>query len=192
MSSHHFVREGQEPALLIDTHDVSNFSFLDQIAAWNPVVIAMERSVPTLIANSIHIDYLLTREDADTWYPVLSYFPKLKIHTCPEDYFGAALSKIVSGSASNEVHVLRDELMPEEIDKLRFDNVRITVFTPGAKWIFVQNGEYRSWFAAESRIMLRGKGISVNGAAIEGDYTANEDALLRIHGAGSFWVGVDL
>ena len=49
MSSHHFVREGQEPSLLIDTVDIRRFEFFDQLAGWNPVIISTEISMPSLL-----------------------------------------------------------------------------------------------------------------------------------------------
>lgn len=59
MSSHHIVREKQEPALLV--LGLNNFSteLLGQLLEWNPTVITTERTAPLLHDNGIKIDWII-------------------------------------------------------------------------------------------------------------------------------------
>lgn len=64
MSSHHIVREKQEPALLV--LGLHNFSFelLGQLLEWSPTVIATEETAEKLDADQIKVDWLLTDKHA--------------------------------------------------------------------------------------------------------------------------------
>lgn len=42
MSSHHYVKEGQEPALIIGNGAECRFSLLQQLMEWSPIVIALD------------------------------------------------------------------------------------------------------------------------------------------------------
>ena len=59
MSSHHIVREKQEPALLV--LGLNNFSaeLLGQLLEWNPTVITTRETAPLLHDNGIKIDWVI-------------------------------------------------------------------------------------------------------------------------------------
>lgn len=58
MSSHHIVREKQEPALLIRSLDDFSFEQLGQLLEWSPTVIATMGTFPLLEKNHIKVDWL--------------------------------------------------------------------------------------------------------------------------------------
>jgi thiamine pyrophosphokinase len=62
MSSHHIVREKQEPALLV--LNLSNFSFelLGQLLEWSPTLIAIPETALQLHENQIKVDWLIANE----------------------------------------------------------------------------------------------------------------------------------
>jgi thiamine pyrophosphokinase len=59
MSSHHFVKEGQEPALIIANGAPCHRDILDQLLEWNPYVIALDGAAKRVLELGIKIDAVL-------------------------------------------------------------------------------------------------------------------------------------
>ena len=59
MSSHHIVREKQEPALLVLGLDNFPAELLGQLLEWNPTVITTRETAPLLHDNGIKIDWII-------------------------------------------------------------------------------------------------------------------------------------
>lgn len=59
MSSHHFVRDKQEPALLIANGASCSDALLGQLLEWNPFVLALDGALPRLMAQGIKVDVVL-------------------------------------------------------------------------------------------------------------------------------------
>lgn len=62
MSSHHVVREKQEPALLVLGIDDFSDEMLGQLLEWSPTVIATNDTAEKLDASGIKIDYIIGNE----------------------------------------------------------------------------------------------------------------------------------
>ena len=60
MSSHHIVREKQEPALLLLGLDGFGHEQLGQLLEWSPTVIATGQTAETLNSMGIKIDWIIT------------------------------------------------------------------------------------------------------------------------------------
>lgn len=63
MSSHHIVREKQEPALLILALDGFEEEHLGQLLEWSPTVLVNDASAEKLQSLGIKVDVLLTETD---------------------------------------------------------------------------------------------------------------------------------
>ena len=59
MSSHHIIRDEQEPALLILSSDKVDRTILDDLLAWSPSVIVLEKCFETVASWGIKIDIVL-------------------------------------------------------------------------------------------------------------------------------------
>src|ERR1700722_2163434 len=60
MSSHHIVREKQEPALLVLGLDDFPDELLGQLLEWSPTVIATADTAEILSSRQIKIDWIIT------------------------------------------------------------------------------------------------------------------------------------
>jgi thiamine pyrophosphokinase len=60
MSSHHIVREKQEPALLVLGLENFTDELLGQLLEWSPTVIATPQTAEKLIVNEIKVDWIIT------------------------------------------------------------------------------------------------------------------------------------
>lgn len=59
MSSHHIVKDNQEPALIIANGAACNDELLGQLLEWSPVVIALDGAIDRLLAKRIKVDVVL-------------------------------------------------------------------------------------------------------------------------------------
>ncbi|GAC1303692.1 MAG: hypothetical protein NVSMB24_10070 [Mucilaginibacter sp.] len=59
MSSHHVVREKQEPALLVLSLDNFPDEMLGQLLEWSPTVICTQQTAEALVAYGIKIDWIV-------------------------------------------------------------------------------------------------------------------------------------
>ncbi|MEJ7645242.1 MAG: hypothetical protein WKF87_11645 [Chryseolinea sp.] len=62
MSSHHFVKEGQEPALLILDADLTDA--VASLLEWAPLVIVSSEALPNVLLWGIKIDIIIHHQDA--------------------------------------------------------------------------------------------------------------------------------
>ena len=59
MSSHHIVRDDQEPALIIANGAACNNELLGQLLEWSPLVIVLDSAIERVIELNIKVDVLL-------------------------------------------------------------------------------------------------------------------------------------
>lgn len=65
MSSHHIVREKQEPALLIANGEGCSFELLGQLLEWSPFVLVLDHAIHRVLELGIKVDALLGDFDRD-------------------------------------------------------------------------------------------------------------------------------
>jgi thiamine pyrophosphokinase len=59
MSSHHIVRDDQEPALIIANGEVCSSELLGQLLEWSPIVIVLDSAIERILELGIKVDVLL-------------------------------------------------------------------------------------------------------------------------------------
>lgn len=65
MSSHHIVRDDQEPALIIANGAACQPELLGQLLEWSPLVIVLDSAIERVMALNIKVDVLLGDFDRD-------------------------------------------------------------------------------------------------------------------------------
>lgn len=65
MSSHHIVRDDQEPALIIANGAACNPELLGQLLEWSPIVVVLDSAMDRVIKLGIKVDVLLGDFDRD-------------------------------------------------------------------------------------------------------------------------------
>lgn len=87
MSSHHIVRDDQEPALIIANGAACNDELLGQLLEWSPLVIVLDSAIERVLELGIKIDVLLGDFDRgfDPEYYRESQYPIEIVHTPNQD-----------------------------------------------------------------------------------------------------------
>lgn len=84
MSSHHFVKEKQEPALLILADASIDENLLAQLLEWAPIVFVEDRCLPLINHNPIKIDYVIQcsmpDEELESWIAFQENVSVLKLN----------------------------------------------------------------------------------------------------------------
>ncbi len=87
MSSHHIVRDDQEPALIIANGAECSNELLGQLLEWSPIVIVLDSAMERVINLGIKVDVLLGDFDGD-FNPEIykeKQFPLEIVHTPNQD-----------------------------------------------------------------------------------------------------------
>lgn len=145
MSSHHIVREKQEPALLI--LDLANFEeeYLGQLLEWSPTVLVNEETAEKLYSLGIKFDVLLTQTE-----PTLLQ-DNLKIVWVEEDALKAGLQFLI-GEKYPAVNIITGKRSIG--DFLVFANqITLVIFSNNQKIYPVSSG-FSKWKAVGESIFI--------------------------------------
>ena len=173
MSSHHFVKDQQEPAVFIlDTAELS-FETVSPLLEWVPTVLVGQGCLDTVLSWGIKVDVILATEafQKDNLQLLEEQYPVKFLTASPENTLDEGLQYLVASKhpAAHLVglHHLKHVDLEEKL-KL-FD---LTIMDSGWKYYPVKGGRFKKWFA-ESTIRILGK----EGMPVE---TSNENGKLML------------
>ena len=82
MSSHHIIRDKQEPALIIANGEECTMDLLEQLLEWSPTVVVLDCAIERVISLGIKVDVWLGDFDHSEKHSLaLENYPLKKIHT---------------------------------------------------------------------------------------------------------------
>ena len=80
MSSHHIIRDKQEPALIIANGEACSLDMVEQLLEWSPTVIVLDGAIERVVSLGIKVDVWLG--DFDHVHTAdYSNYPLKKVHT---------------------------------------------------------------------------------------------------------------
>lgn len=135
MSSHHVIRENQEPAVLVQDFSALDLESFGQLLEWSPTVVTNEDSVDILLAEGIKVDILFADHE----------LPPLQEHTkvVPQegDFLEVALRYLIDHN-HKAVNIL-SSYIPTNIGLLAKD-INIVLFFQSKRFVFVRH-TYEKW-----------------------------------------------
>jgi thiamine pyrophosphokinase len=85
MSSHHIVRDEQEPALIIANGQSCNLELMGQLLEWSPVVIVLDGAIHRVLELGIKIDVVLGDFDkTENWEELLANQQSIEVVHTPD------------------------------------------------------------------------------------------------------------
>lgn len=148
MSSHHIVRDEQEPALLIDDAQALYFEEIEQLLEWSPTVVVTERALEEVLKWNIKIDAVIARLNS------LKYLQPLLVAQSPVQLLGFESSDLISCAFIYlhdhhypVVNLLADIYQTNALDVVRDFRAQIeaVVFSSHQKWTYVPRGSFEKW-----------------------------------------------
>ena len=149
MSSHHIVRDEQEPALLLLDHQVGDKELIASLLEWSPTVITTSHLVEKFISYGFKIDVVLYPVgEIDEWKKLLIHHSPIKLVSYDDNasllataiYFlhsikHTAFNVVISGFSKSTL---------EQYAKFSND-LNITFYDSGFKWFHCTSGHFKKW-----------------------------------------------
>lgn len=170
MSSHHIVRDNQEPALLFLDSDNCNSELLNQLLEWSPFIIATEDSNTFLKIRDVKPDVILSSNSS------------------MNENIERAFEILIKGEHEGVNIFTSIDNQKSFIDK----NIQVSVFSGKWKWTFIKSGILKKWFPAETQLKIledqrvyisdqKGDTLDINQIVKEG--------LISFQSKQGFWLG---
>ena len=193
MSSHHFVKEGQEPALVI-IHALDH-ERVAPLLEWAPLVLVHENSLDEVIRWGIKIDGVICKPDnvSKVTNALADQLP-LTIIKIDSDRDGVdSIIEFLVNEKQEAVCLVVDEI--KKITDLPLTLIRklnITLLTADLRWSFIKNGRFEKWMSKEQKFSVvqstpfrERVGVTEEGAQL----ITTRDGLIRLVNEQPFWLG---
>lgn len=199
MSSHHFVKENQEPALLIlETEDLS-FETVAPLLEWVPTVLVSQTEVWTVISWGIKIDVILADLDFQraNFHLLEEQYPVKFLGVQQGKYFQEGLQYLVATKhyAVNIIGLAPWEFEVFPSKELGLDMV---LWKNGIRYFPIAGGHFRKWFpkgeirvyASEESLFSFGFGGKLSTLQVVGEVVfPTQEGSLEISAPCPFWIG---
>lgn len=163
MSSHHIVRDDQEPALIIANGAACNPELLGQLLEWSPLVIVLDSAIERVMELDIKVDVLLGDFDRnfDANYYKEKQYPLEIVHTPDQDKtdLEKAFDYLIERNipAANVVWATgrrADHTITNLTNIVRYrDKLKIVILDDHSK-VFLLPKKFEKWYTANTPISL--------------------------------------
>jgi hypothetical protein len=198
MSSHHFVKEGQEPALVI-TEAVS-FEQIGPLLEWAPLVVVMEMALDAVLTLGIKIDVVLaaSTQAASVKQKVSDHGPVIVLEYAKDEEPLAECFHFLEANRQTAVNLMSsDHARVIPIISRYLSAMNVSVITADTKWSGITHGHFRKWTPAGTRFLALSDGDTVyfEESGARRATTAGEvidtrmDGIISFESTADFWVG---
>lgn len=199
MSSHHFVKDQQEPAVFILQPEGILYGQVAPLLEWVPTILVTEESLEQTLSWGIKIDVIVASEEfqqanlhlLEAQYPV-----KFKT-SIAGDFLNDGLDYLLATEHSAAHLIGFPHQSALELNS-KLGKINLTILDGGWKFFPVKSGKIKKWFA-ESTIHIHGQeGLPIeirnsNGELILPIAYATmievPEGMTEIKGPGIFWIG---
>ena len=194
MSSHHIVRDDQEPALIIANGESCSSELLGQLLEWSPIVVVLDSAITRVIELGIKVDVLLGDFDRnfnaekykDSQYPIEIVHTPNQNKTDLEKAFDYLIERKIP--AVNVVWATgrrADHTITNVTNIVRYKNELKIVILDDYSKVFQLPKKFQKWYPAKTILSLIPIG-SVDGISSENlEYPLENDTLTIGYRTGS-------
>lgn len=194
MSSHHIIRDEQEPALIIANGESCSFELMGELLEWSPLVLVLDSAIHRVLELNIKVDVLLGDFDRDFDAEKIreQQYPIEIIHTPDQDKtdLEKAFDYLV-GRGFPAVNVIwatgrrADHTITNITNIVRFrEQLKIVIIDDYSK-IFLLPNNYEKWYTKGTPISLIPIG-KVNGVITKNlKYSFDNESLTMGYRTGS-------
>jgi thiamine pyrophosphokinase len=163
MSSHHIVRDDQEPALIIANGESCSSELLGQLLEWSPIVVVLDSAMTRVVELNIKVDVLLGDFDRDfnadkyktSQYPIEIVYTPNQNKTDLEKAFDYLIKRKIP--AVNVVWATgrrADHTITNVTNIVRYQNdLKIVILDDYSK-IFQLPRKFQKWYPAKTILSL--------------------------------------
>ena len=193
MSSHHFVKEGQEPALII--FNAIKYERVAPLLEWAPFVLVHENTLEEVLSWGIKIDGVICRSaEVENVSGLLSdQMPLAIIETdADKDGIDSAIRFLVNQKQEGVCVVVKDEEEVMNSEPVLREGLHISLLTPDVKWSFIRSGKFEKWTSKGQNFLIRlNAGLREKHGVIEqgNQLAAERDGIIKLTSDQPFWLG---
>lgn len=163
MSSHHIVRDDQEPALIIANGESCSSELLGQLLEWSPIVIVLDSAITRVLELGIKVDVLLGDFDRnfnaekykDSQYPIEIVYTPNQNKTDLEKAFDYLIERKIP--AVNVIWATgrrADHTITNLTNITRYRNLLKIVILDDHSKVFLLPKKFEKWYTANTPISL--------------------------------------
>jgi hypothetical protein len=202
MSSHHFVKEQQEPAVFILDAENIHFDRISGLLEWVPTILVSEKALDQVLSWGIKIDVILASAafQKENLQLLEEQYPVKFLTVENEDFLNEGLQFLLA-SKHKAVHLVGISHQSAVDLQGKLDLMNLTLVDGNWKYYPVKSGKFKKWFA-ESSIHIHGKeGMPIEIKNSEGEIllpityaTMIEipEGITEINAPGIFWIGEEI
>lgn len=192
MSSHHFVKEGQEPALFI--LEAISFQRIEPLLEWAPLIMVADNALEEVLPWGIKIDVVLQREHALAALEneVRDQFPIQVIPSKKDDAISNGLQFLIEKGIKfvNVIATPTEEIFQSLNHFVR--QLQIGLYVENEKWSLVRTGKLEKWMPAGYKVSLKypvGSLSQIENLRQKGEiWETMESGIVIIKSAIPFWI----
>jgi hypothetical protein len=199
MSSHHFVKEQQEPALLVLNTDQVYYRNIAGLLEWMPTVVVTQETVFKVMSWGIKVDRILANQDfrLDNKELLEEQYPVGFIDIGEGTYLSAGLAHLIASGHHAANIVQWDQHRAQELETY-LNKLDLAFFDGPIRYSPAKNGSIKRWFA-KGAIQLHGREGQFIEIQSEGlnevlpikhaTFIEVEEGLISLKSNHLFWVG---
>ena len=193
MSSHHIVKEDQEPALFILSAEALSFQKIQELLEWSPTIIIAEWEVTKVKAWGIKLDVVLCAEaNLEKLKEELIDQAPIKFITfhSTEDCLSTGLYFLLAAKYKAV------NLLASSTDAIPFlSNLRgieMDAFIDNRKWSFIQKMKFEKWVGPATQFQVYPNQLPFSTTGLSPTLLSESSGMISITASTPFWVGEDL
>lgn len=175
MSSHHIVRENQEPALLIEDLFLIDEENLGQLLEWSPSIVIENNLVDQLAARRYKFDIVFAQNHIE---PLQE---NLKVIPYRDNFLQSAIEYLVEHQYK-AVNIITDQISLAHY-QYYLDLINIVLLTQGMRYYFVRTG-FTKWKAGGEQLKIDAQGEEITTEGLKkigaGLYETEKDGLFKL------------
>ncbi len=145
MSSHHIVKENQEPALIVASLEALDSEYIGQLLEWSPTVFTDDYTIDFLLATDIKVDFVVTAGGSDYGQEQIQHLP------LQTDLITDALHHLIT-HRYKAVNIICDEVPVAVYDFC--GAINIVLYIDGKRFVLVK-GRYEKWKQKGEKLFIR-------------------------------------
>ncbi|MEN2281662.1 thiamine pyrophosphokinase [Algoriphagus sp. SE2] len=199
MSSHHFVKEQQEPAVFILNADEIHFDQVSPLLEWVPTVLVAEEALDQVLSWGIKIDVILATESfqKENIQLLEEQYPIRFLNSTQKDSLEEGIGYLVANN-HYAVHLVGiPHLQALELEE-KIKLLDLTIIDGNWKYYPIKEGEFKKWFSKSTIHIHAKEGLPVeitneNGQLIlpitYATFLEVPEGITEIKAPGIFWIG---
>lgn len=146
MSSHHIVRENQEPALVVVDFQALDTEQLGQLLEWSPMIVTNTANFDFFLAEGIKVDVVFGAKPIEITQEATKFLPL----SDDSDLIQEALAYLITHNFK-AVNILSAVGLP--LLKSFAHDISIVIYSQGIRYAFFQ-GKFEKWKPKGEKVLL--------------------------------------